>query len=295
MLKSKQKRLSDEQVVAALYRAAFNRDPEPEGLKNHRSALATGTVTLDQLAHTIFHADEHKIRLRGEFALDDKTQFGELVHILKQLVLTGSQHQLIVDVGARGRQGSNSFNLLSDFGWKGLLIEANPMLIDSIHQEFEGLNFEIVNCAVGEQNEIRPFYIGVNDDVSSLLPDHAQVWGELRGSVEVVVRRLADILDEHDVPNDFDILSLDIEGLDVRVLNDLVENSAYRPRIVVIEASYDFATKTMFDAGLSEKVCSLYELAGQTKANLILVASRKPPRSEFRLSKKRSGVSADRR
>ena len=50
-----------------------------------------------------------------------------------------------------------------------------------------------------------------------------------RGTVEVEVRRLHDILDEHDIPLVFDLLSLDIEGEDFKVLNDLIANSPIGP------------------------------------------------------------------
>jgi len=115
-----------------------------------------------------------------------------------------------------------------------------------------------------------PFYIGANDDVSSLDPKAAGAWGALRGSVEVPVRRLHSLLDQHRVPADFDILSLDIEGMDVRVFNDLITNSDYRPRIVVIEAAYNGTTKRLSDVGVDAKACDLYSIVDITHANLIL-------------------------
>ncbi|BAK67572.1 conserved hypothetical protein [Sphingobium sp. SYK-6] len=186
--------------------------------------------------------------------------------ILEWLVKPG----LIVDVGARGRERSNSFDLLSRFGWKGLLVEANPALYDEIMRDFSGTDYRLVRCAVAEVEGILPFYIGANDDVSSLLRDAASGWGDLRGQVDVHVRRLGAILDEHWIPHRFDILSLDIEGLDVEVFNDLIDNTPYRPKLVIMEASYDFKTKDLNDVGSSKAVQDAYEICGQTRANLFL-------------------------
>ena len=114
------------------------------------------------------------------------------------------------------------------------------------------------------------FYVGVNDGVSSLQRQAAAGWGPIREEIEVPVRRLGDILDEHSVAPDFDVLSLDIEGEDIKVMNDLIDNSPYRPRWVIIEASYDFKTKSLADLPLAPSVREAYEMFGQTKANLLL-------------------------
>ncbi len=68
------------------------------------------------------------------------------------------------------------------------------------------------------------------------------------------VRRLHQLLEARGIPRDFDLLSLDIEGEDVRVLNDLIGGSAYRPRWVIIEASANYATRSLDDLELVESV-----------------------------------------
>lgn len=259
-----------DEVINALYRAVLDRAPDAEGLRTYDNLLCSGKADLEKIAGYFFNSDEHALKMMGPSRLRDHTQFGELAQLLRVLTRTGSEFPIIVDVGARGRDRSNSYNLLKDFGWKGLLVEANPFLVDSIRDEFDGLDYALVNCAVGDTPGTLPFHIGVNDDVSSLLAEHASAWGDIQRTVDVEVRRLADVLREHRVPATFGVLSLDIEGLDVRVLNDLIVGSDYRPTVVIIEASYDFATKTLADAGLREEVQSAYRLVGQTAANLIL-------------------------
>ena len=98
----------------------------------------------------------------------------------------------------------------------------------------------------------------------------AQGWGETRGEVEVKVRRLVDVLNEHAIPHAFDLLSLDIEGEDIKVLNDLVDHSGYRPAWIIIEASHDFKVRTLDDAPFSPAVRAEYKVCMATSANLIL-------------------------
>ena len=65
------------------------------------------------------------------------------------------------------------------------------------------------------------------------------------------------------------MLSIDIEGEDIKVLNDVI-GSGYRPEWVVIEASLDFSIKSLTDLPLLQTVRDEYDLVAQTRANLIL-------------------------
>lgn len=256
------------EIVSALYRAALGRDADASGLAYFSDMLARAQCDPAFVADYLFQSPERKSLSAS--GLSDHTQFGELKLLLRHLVRSGSRHQLIVDVGARGRERSNSFDLLSDFGWRGLLVEANPHLINGINAEFQGLDYALESCAVGPVEGTLPFYIGANDDVSSLKRSAAAGWGELKGEIEVPVFRLVSLLEKHQVPADFDLLSLDIEGLDVDVLNDLIDISPYRPAIIIIEASYGGQTKRLEEVNCSEAVCRDYEIADTTYANLIL-------------------------
>ncbi len=261
---------SAEQVIEALYRATFNRAPDKGGFATHVARLDSDPSTLLSIAQDMFNCEEHKILSESSTGLADHSQFREFPLLLRHLVSDGSIEKLIIDVGARGKDRSNSFDLLSQFGWKGVLIEANPKLYHEIASDFHGTDFTLVECAVGPSEGVMPFYIGSNDDVSSLLKDAAVSWGELRGQVEVEVQRLPKILQRLKIPQSFDVLSLDIEGVDVSVLNDLIDSSHYRPKYIIIEASYNFQTKQLSDVGCSTNVQASYEIVAHTEANLIL-------------------------
>ncbi len=258
--------------VAAVYDGVFRRGLDA-GAQDKIDRLAAGTSSLADILREVLGSDEyHASTPRQDPAklLNDQTQFGELEILLQLWVNTNARHRIVVDVGARGRERSNSYDLMRSFGWRGVLYEANPNLIEPIRAEFEGLDYELIQAAVSDYNGEAVFHLGVNDDVSSLNPEAASGWGPITGAVAVEVRRLGESLQALRIPADFDLISIDIEGEDIKVLNDLVGNFDYRPRWVIIEASHDFTVKALTDLPLSEAVRQSYTLVGQTVANLIL-------------------------
>ena len=266
-------------LVRALYRAVFNREADDLGLTFAVGELQrdTGSVepTVEAVVRHLLGSEEfaalHEQKVN---ALEDNSQFGEFALLVRRMVNLSARHRYVVDAGARGRRGSNSYDLLRQFGWRGLLIEANPALIASIQEEFAGLRVDVIGCAVSDQPGERELYFGVNLDVSSLTQEMASAWGGSRGSVTVQARRLADILRDHDTPLDFDLLSLDLEGEDEAVLNDLIVHSRYRPSWILFEASFEFRTRTLSDLRLEPEVRENYHIDGQTSANLLLRRTR---------------------
>lgn len=257
------------ELVSALYRHVLGREPDADGLSDKCARLASGQATVDAMVKEFIDSDEYRVASE-ERLMWGYTQFGELGMLLNRMCLRASPNPVVVDVGARGRDRSNSFDLMRRFSWRGVLIEANPGLIPEIRREFEGLDITLVEGAVSDYEGEADFHIGINDDVSSLNFENAHAWGDTTATIRVVVRRLASILEENNVPSDFGLLSIDLEGEDVRVLNDLIRNSEFRPRWIVIEASNNFLTRSLDQIGVDPLVAAQYEIVGQTVANLIL-------------------------
>ena len=278
-------------LVEECYLALLQREPDASGLQEKVSRLEKGEVTLKHIIREIVGSDEFMTKLpallfkrthgSGARLTNDSSQYGEVWMLIRRWVNAQAICGIVVDVGARGRERSNSFDLMRHFGWQGLLVEANPALLPSIEQDFAGCDMRLVSCAVSDYTGKATFTLGSNDDVSSLDASLARGWGDTRGEVAVVVRRLADVLKENTIPHAFDLLSLDIEGEDIKVLNDLIGHSAYRPEWVIIEASLDFKVKTLQDGPFSTEVRAEYRVCMATNANLIL-CRRYPEREMWR-------------
>lgn len=265
--------------INALYESLLGRAADLGGLTEKSARLDSGKATVKDITQEILASEEFRVKLPTFFnkfsdnglpLINSVSQFGETELLIKHWVSDATTVPIVVDVGARGKERSNSWDLLNSFGWRGLLIEANSLLIPQIEREFGGLDYKLINCAISDYEGKAKFTLGVNDDVSSLEAKAAEAWGTTKGTVDVKVRRLQSVLKGEDISYNFFLLSLDIEGEDIKVFNDLIANSEYRPSYVVIEASYDFSTKSLDDIPVTEKVKKLYRLVNQTKANLIL-------------------------
>lgn len=263
-------------LARAAYRALLLRDIDSSAEAAYARSGADDAP--EEILKTLLASREFRSQIErfvkhytGVTAVVEHSQNGEFLKLL-QMLMGGddARRQIVVDVGARGRDRSNSFDLMRLFAWHGVLIEANPALIPIIEADFAGLSFNLVNCAVSDTEGEATLYIGINDDVSSLDRQSALNWGELRGERSIPVRRLGSILAEQNVGLDFSLLSLDIEGFDVRVLNDLIGTSEYRPRLVVIEVGDAARGRSMDQIGFSEVIHSEYVFADAVGPNLIL-------------------------
>jgi len=266
-------------LVKAVFEKLLLRPADLPSLQAWSTELRSGRATVAGFLQTVLGSEEfglHRLEFNavypshhaGRFT-NDVSQFGEVDLLVRELVNHAAKFRIIVDVGARGRARSNSFDLLRCCRWRGLLIEANPNLLAEINRDFAGTEFSLVNCAVSDYTGKAKFHLGVNNDVSSLVLQHASAWGEIQGDIEVNVERLGNVLAAHKIPYDFDVLSLDIEGEDIRVFNNVV-GDGYTPAWVIIEASYDFQTKSLNDLQLRPDIVNRYQIIGQTCANLLL-------------------------
>ena len=199
-------------------------------------------------------------------AVPDNSQFGEFKIILNALVSDAASPGIVVDVGACARSGSNSYDLITNFGWRGILIEAFPKRASKLRDEFGDGDYRVVECAVGLTPGPQPLWLGAGAMINSLDQSVAEMFKGRGESIEVEVRRLVDILDEHDVPHEFDLIDIDIEGPDVDVFNDLIENSPYRPKYVIIECP---TMTPLNEVGFAPMVMDTYRQMGSTIANRI--------------------------
>ena len=266
------------QLVDTLYRKLLLRAPDPSGLETYTALLREGGATVADVLDALMTSPEFFAN-RAELAqhyyphqrdgfFADISQFGEVSTLLRAMIDMSCTNKILVDVGVMGRSGSNSYDLLRWFGWQGLLVEANSGLIDSIKAQFGPLNYRIVNSAVSDHAGTATLHIGSSDGVSSLNEGHSRMFGATRGSITVQLETLPAILEREQIPLHFDLLSIDIEGEDMKVLNHLIASSPYRPNWIIVEAG-DVGDYRAGSLPLLAAFDEDYEAAGQTQANLI--------------------------
>lgn len=158
------------------------------------------------------------------------------------------------EVGAfDGVQSSNTL-FFEELGWRGLLVEADPLLAAKCQSTRSA---DTICLAAGTPTGWRDFFINTKDRGLSGLQRPGV-------KVSVLVRRLDDILADANF-HDLDLLSIDTEGTELEVWTSI---GLIRPRIVIMEyqtcdepSQEDAITKVMTGDG--------YKLAHKTQYNLI--------------------------
>jgi len=134
------------------------------------------------------------------FASSATSLSGEDGIILKIFELVGVNSATCVEFGAwDGKRYSNTHNLITVYGWRGALIEGDKTRFEELTSTYKN----------------RPGAICINRFVG-FDPSNT----------------LDDILSQTDIPRDFDLLSIDIDGNDYHVWQAITH---YRPRVVIIE------------------------------------------------------------
>lgn len=175
----------------------------------------------------------------GGYAQTHYSQFGEDIVVTR---LLREPHGWYVDVGAHHPKRYSNTYLLFRRGWQGVNIDANPHTI----QLFQKARPKDANICVGVGGKAGTLtYHQFSDPaVNSFKEDEAKKWmGKdwitYLGPREVPVRPLRDILREVSGLPRIDLLTIDVEGMDLEVLqsNDW---ETYTPTVIIVEcADYD--------------------------------------------------------
>lgn len=135
-----------------------------------------------------------------KFASDVTSQFGEDGIIEKIFEILPESDKWCVEFGAwDGKKFSNTYNLIANKGWSAVLIEAQAAKFQELLKTYEG------NAGAHCINKFVEFE-GPNS--------------------------LDNILSETPLPNNFDLLSIDVDGTDYHIWQSVKK---YNPKLVVIE------------------------------------------------------------
>lgn len=166
-------------------------------------------------------------------------QHGEdivLLGVFKQLDI---QHPRYLDIGAHHPIHISNTALLYEHGGRGVNVEANPNLIDA----FYDLRPEDVtlNVAVGATpGELNFYFIddysGRNTCDLQVAQDFVSKYPEfkIQRTTRVPVETVRNIYDKYFSPNEIDLLSLDVEGMDYEILSSAFHSKVF-PKVVVVE------------------------------------------------------------
>lgn len=154
------------------------------------------------------------------------------------LMATGGRRKgQFVEIGVGdGVYLSNTLTLERDFGWRGLLVEANPYFWPAI-EEARPLALLAKTAAMPQAVGPCSFHhIPSFPEISSLSEFASGDNHDRSVFVEHQVESVAvgDLLRDSGIRKDVDYISIDVEGPDVEIL-EAVLAAGYRPRVLTIE------------------------------------------------------------
>lgn len=137
---------------------------------------------------------------------------------------------------------SNTFALYKK-GWQGINIDANRDVIELFRERrSQDTN---VHAALSDERDRIKFYEFANRGLSSFDEEHVEKWKDRNQIVDeywLETVPLTEVLEKNDAPRRFDLLDVDVEGFDLRVLRSL-DLDRYRPRLVLVEIHDTDATE----------------------------------------------------
>ncbi len=191
-------------------------------------------------------------KLRELLLLPESPNVTQLNQDMFALLVNRFEPGFFVEIGANdGYTLSNTVYLEEHFSWNGLLVEANPQYWDSL----KGRKAKSVIAAVVEREGYVEFvsaglYGGVADRLD---PTHENRTREGR-SIAVLGTTLGRILDENDAPPVINFISVDVEGGEVPIVEQMCGLRDYRFLSGCIEHNgrqedYDRITRLLRESG----------------------------------------------
>jgi FkbM family methyltransferase len=166
-----------------------------------------------------------------------------------------------VDIGAAYPVAENNSYLFYTMGGSGLLVEADPDYAPQYASDRPGdraLNLAVVPERLAASGEVA-FYAMHDRGWSTVSADHLAVADKLdKGGIRETLRlpcvTINDLLSCYWDDSSIDLLSIDIEGVDLEVLGEL-DTRRFRPRAIIAENS---GGKPVHEATMREKGYSIY-------------------------------------
>ena len=163
--------------------------------------------------------------MKAIFPYDDEAR-------LKEEFFAGRNDGFFVEVGANDPvQWSQSY-AFEQRGWTGVLVEPQPALAEKLKERRKAKVYAVA-CS-SPANAGKPMRLTLAGIHLSLEASHFVFGMNREGVIEVPVTTLDQVLTDAQAPAPLDLLSIDVEGHEIDVL-DGFDMARWRPRLLLIE------------------------------------------------------------
>lgn len=146
-----------------------------------------------------------------------------------------------VEFGAYDGEFASNTSGLADMGWHGLYIEPVKEFFEMAKARHQGnTSVKVVNIAVGDEKKCAEISIGgplstISKETFECFKTFEWAAGCLTDKTQKVEQDLLqNILTKYDVPQYFDVLSVDVEGYEYEALRKFNLNG-WMPKVIIIE------------------------------------------------------------
>jgi FkbM family methyltransferase len=158
-----------------------------------------------------------------------------------------------VEVGAfNGKNWSNTWGLIQ-VGWRGLLVEPNPDHYHDLVKEYKG-NSKVTTLpyAIGSYDGLAKLYLGGSNTTikPEMIDIYNSIWDFRTAQLDeekfvwVPIFELDSVLEDHNCPQGFEVLVVDVEGAEMDVLNSF-DLEQWQPKIAIVETHEQYPDKRL--------------------------------------------------
>lgn len=146
-------------------------------------------------------------------------------------------HKTIIDIGANnGIEYSNSSMFIRELGWKGVLVEPQPDLIENLEYRFKGCHVIILNKAISNISGYGFINTASTDKDNNTGCSLSNRGGNQRWYIQIITfQELMKFIPYKNI----DILSIDSEGYDCNIIDSMLRTDI-RPRFIITETWKDW-------------------------------------------------------
>lgn len=137
-----------------------------------------------------------------------------------------------VDVGANHPTHESQTYHLEQLGWTGLMLEPLPEFVTMLNKQRQGKVIQVA-CSSPENHQ-KKLKLLVAGGHSTLNSTPIAVGTESTEYIEVECKTLDSVLEENNVPTNFDFISIDIEGHEMEMFKGF-SLERWKPRLILIE------------------------------------------------------------
>ncbi len=151
--------------------------------------------------------------------------------IIQTLFPREKRDGLYVDVGCHHpRRGSNTYGLYKR-GWSGILIDLEECKVEA--NKLARRRDQVILAAVSDREEWLDIYSDKKYSTNTTIKRQNNQDGKLLIG-KIKTQTLSKILEKNHFPTQFELLSIDVEGVDFEVLKGL-NLRTYQPKVICIE------------------------------------------------------------